>query len=200
VIRVGKGVLGLVAASDAAKPNSRGEMKKLLGGRPRSFKGQYLCWLRFKKHARQDSNLQPSVPKFMQQVRNGNAQDLNLTFGSQSERMYIRTLLCWSYLALSVGPWLMNKLHRRNRWLVRDALNQTRLIRSVALHDGNVIEVDSLTWSDYWEGSDSLGRELEELGKGILEAEKLFKARDKQAAYGKIDEMIAIARDVLPIP
>ncbi len=34
------------------------------------------------EHARQDSNLQPSVPEFMQPVRNGNGQDLNLTFGS----------------------------------------------------------------------------------------------------------------------
>ena len=41
---------------------------------------------------------------------------------------------------------------------------------------------------------------VEELGKGIPEAEELLKAGNKKAAYGKIDEMIAIAHEVLPIP
>ena len=57
----------------------------------------------------------------------------------------------------------MNKLHRRNQQLIRDALNRARLIASVNILDGCVVNVETLAWSDYWQGCDSLSRELEQL-------------------------------------
>lgn len=57
----------------------------------------------------------------------------------------------------------MNKLQRRNQRVIRDTLNQARLIASVDVANGYVVEVQTQAWDDYWDGCDLLARELEQL-------------------------------------
>jgi hypothetical protein len=46
---------------------------------------------------------------------------------------------------------------------MRRTLNRAELIASVKILDGCIVNVETLTWSDYWQGCDSLARELEQL-------------------------------------
>lgn len=57
----------------------------------------------------------------------------------------------------------MNKLQRRNQRVVRGTLNRAELIASVNILDGCIVSVETLMWNDYWQGCDSLSRELEQL-------------------------------------
>ena len=68
----------------------------------------------------------------------------------------------------------MNHLQRYNQRMIRRAVGQRNLlIASVQVSKGNVVEVESLVWEEYWRDSDALAGNCctyELLGRSSLDA------------------------------
>lgn len=75
----------------------------------------------------------------------------------------------------------MNKLQRHNQRVIRDTLNQARLIRSIDVANGHVVEIQTQAWGGYWEGCGLPARELEQLNAtwlALIEDEYSARRRD----------------------
>jgi len=57
----------------------------------------------------------------------------------------------------------LNKLQRRNQRLLAAALREPQLVTSIHVSNRRIIDVKTSPWREYWNGCDSLGRELERL-------------------------------------